>query len=49
MRSTDPLVTVLIPAFNVEHSVVESIRSITEQSYINLEILIVEDCSTEKE
>lgn len=43
-----PKVSVLIPAYNVEAWVEESLRSILTQSYSNLEIVIVDDCSTDK-
>lgn len=42
-----PLVSVLIPCYNVENYVVESVTSIIEQTYINLEIVIINDCSSD--
>ncbi|TDW48587.1 glycosyltransferase involved in cell wall biosynthesis [Flavobacterium sp. 270] len=42
-----PLISVLIPTFNVENFVEEAIRSIMDQTYKNLEIIIVDDCSTD--
>jgi len=42
-----PLVSVIVPVFNVETYLDECISSIRAQSYPNLEILLVEDCSTD--
>ena len=43
----DPLVSVVIPAFNAEATLEETLQSIAAQSYRNLEILIVDDGSTD--
>lgn len=42
-----PLVSVIIPCYNAEKYVEQAVRSIMEQSYKNLEILITDDCSTD--
>lgn len=42
-----PLVSVLIPCYNVEKYVEESISSILNQTYTNLEIIAINDCSTD--
>lgn len=42
-----PLVSVVVPVFNVETYLDECINSIRDQSYRNLEILLVDDCSTD--
>lgn len=44
----NPKVSVLIPAFNVEKWVEESLLSIVNQSYKNIEIIVIDDCSTDK-
>lgn len=40
-------VSVLIPTYNVERFVEKAVRSIMQQTYTNLEIIIVDDCSTD--
>ena len=40
-------ISVLIPTYNVEKFVEKAIRSIMIQTYSDLEIIIVDDCSTD--
>lgn len=40
-----PLVSVIVPVYNVEQYLDDCINSIRQQSYSNLEIIVVEDCS----
>ena len=48
MRMTEqPLVSVIIPCYNAEKYVEVSVRSIMNQTYKNLEILIIDDCSND--
>ncbi|MGC2423930.1 MAG: glycosyltransferase [Nitrospirota bacterium] len=46
-QSGDPLVSVIMPNYNKEKFIVESIRGIQNQSFGNLELLIVDDASTD--
>jgi len=48
IKMSTPLVSVLIPCYNVENFVVESVSSIINQTYKNLEIILINDCSTDK-
>lgn len=43
-----PLVSVLMPCYNVENYIVESMRSILNQTYSNLEIIAINDCSNDE-
>jgi len=43
--SKHPLVSVIIPVYNAEEFVSESIESILNQTYENIEIVLVDDCS----
>lgn len=43
-----PLVSVLIPCYNVEKYVVEAVNSILSQTYDNIEIIAINDYSTDK-
>ena len=45
--SQKPLVSVLIPCYNCEEYVEEAVMSIIKQTYSNLEILVIDDGSTD--
>lgn len=47
MNNTVPLVSVIIPCFNVEKYVEKAISSILDQTYRKLEIWIIDDASTD--
>ena len=44
---TLPLVSVILPTYNRESYLTESIESVLAQTYTNFELLIVNDCSTD--
>jgi glycosyltransferase involved in cell wall biosynthesis len=43
------LVSVVIPTYNRFHLLLDTIRSIKEQTHTNTEIIVVNDCSTQQE
>ena len=45
---SQPLVSVIMPSFNAEKYVSESIESVVNQTYTNWELLITDDCSTDR-
>lgn len=44
---SNELISVIIPVYNVEKYIEEALSSITSQTYNNLEIILVNDCSTD--
>lgn len=47
MKATPPLVSVIVPVYNVEKFLCKCINSIINQSYKNLEIILINDGSTD--
>lgn len=47
MKYKDKMVSVIIPAYNREDTIHRSIRSVLAQTYDNLEVIVVDDCSTD--
>ena len=45
---TDPLVSIIVPVYNVEDYISECIESIQKQTYRNLQIILVDDGSTDR-
>jgi glycosyltransferase involved in cell wall biosynthesis len=48
MSSFNPLVSVILPCYNADAFVEAAVISIMDQTYRNLEIIIINDCSTDK-
>ncbi|WP_339213226.1 glycosyltransferase family 2 protein [Ornithinibacillus sp. FSL M8-0202] len=44
----NPLISVITPAFNAEKFITQTIESVLEQTYSNWEMIIVDDCSTDR-
>jgi len=43
-----PLVSIIMPAYNAEKTITESINSVLKQSFINFELIICDDVSLDK-
>jgi len=43
-----PLISVIMPCYNSEDYIEEAIESILNQTYNNIEVIIADDCSTDK-
>jgi teichuronic acid biosynthesis glycosyltransferase TuaG len=42
-----PLISIIMPTFNVERFISESLSSITQQTYTHWELLVTDDCSSD--
>jgi teichuronic acid biosynthesis glycosyltransferase TuaG len=47
-EGAQPLITIIIPLFNAQNYISETIDSVISQTYQNWELIIVDDCSTDK-
>ena len=47
LEKNKPLISIVIPSYNKKNILLKSIRSIQNQKYKNIEIIIVNDCSTD--
>lgn len=47
-RPDDPLLTVLVAAYNAEHTLPITLEAIQAQTWKNIEVLVLDDCSTDR-
>lgn len=46
-RDEQPLITVIVPAYNAEGTIGVALQSLCDQTWDNIEILVADDCSTD--
>ena len=47
MQQSTPLISVIIPLYNAEKFIAKTLDSVINQTYSHIEILVVDDCSTD--
>ena len=48
MRKATPAVSIIIPMYNTEKYIGECLDSILAQTFTDYEVIVVDDCSTDK-
>jgi glycosyltransferase involved in cell wall biosynthesis len=47
MGSSEPLISIVVPSFNYERYILECLESVLDQDYENIELVVVDDCSSD--
>lgn len=47
MNDSNPLVSIIVPNYNHEHFLKQRLESIFNQTYVNFEVILLDDCSTD--
>ena len=47
VASDNPLISIIVPSYNKKDELMKSVRSIQNQSFKNIELIIIDDCSTD--
>ena len=47
INSENPIISIIVPSYNKQNTLLKSIRSIQNQNFKNIEIIIVNDCSND--
>ena len=45
MDEKKPLISIIVPVYNVEDYIEECLESLVKQTYKNLEIILIDDCA----
>lgn len=48
LHETNKLISVIVPCYNAEETIVVCLESIASQTYGNIEIVLIDDCSTDR-
>lgn len=47
-KTRSPLVSIIMAAYNAENTIDDAIKSVISQTYANWELIVIDDCSTDK-
>ena len=48
MNSETPMISIIVPLYNAEKFIWETVQSVINQTYKDFELLLVDDCSTDR-
>lgn len=48
MKKVDPLISIIMPAYNSEKTIAESINSVLSQTYVSWELIVINDASEDR-
>ena len=47
-KELQPLISIIIPAFNAQASIERAVSSVLKQTYRSIELIVINDCSSDK-